>query len=178
MQNAPQDELKVNIRSKTFSLVEGASGCWKCKARTRLFGFLLPAGFETLEPVDVRDRAHSHPSDGFSFREVTLAEMRATRWEVHQLEAMPSYLNLLPASVMAAIRPVAPNLRVDYSQAVQASYLMNHCDSCGMKQGDNAALAIGGPVVPLDAKGFAQRKIHPFNVAFEASCANLMSGFD
>jgi len=43
--------------------------------------------------------------------------------------------NLLP-TVFARIEALSRHYRFDYSKTTQSSYWMNHCERCGMKQGD------------------------------------------
>jgi hypothetical protein len=42
----------------------------------------------------------------------------------------------IPESVQMRIRSVTVHYRNDFSKTTQSFYRMNHCEHCGMKQGD------------------------------------------
>lgn len=110
-------DSEVNIRSSSYFLMRTVINCWKCNAPTPVVGFGLPAGHYMLE----RDA-----DDGSA----------PLAWEVQDMPATISYVDYLPPAIAARARQLAPGFRRDFSATARASYYMNHCDDCGVKQGD------------------------------------------
>ena len=109
-------EPDIGVRSSSYFIAQTTKPCWKCAEHTSVFGFILPAGHETLEPDEDDDERDAW----YRYDEPTI---------VHYVT------DLLPA-VAARVKAFSRHYRVDFSKTTQGSYWMNHCEHCGMKQGD------------------------------------------
>ena len=109
-------EPDISVRSSSYFIAQTTKPCWKCAEHTSVFGFILPAGHETLEPDEEDDERDAW----YRYDEPTI---------VHYVT------DLLPA-VAARVKAFSRHYRVDFSKTTQSSYWMNHCEHCGMKQGD------------------------------------------
>ncbi|MDL1863951.1 conjugal transfer protein TraC [Betaproteobacteria bacterium PRO5] len=117
--------------------------CWKCSEHTSVFGFILPAGHETLEPDEEDDERDAW----YRYDEPTI---------VHYVT------DLLPA-VAARIKAFSRHYRVDFSKTTQSSYWMNHCEHCGMKQGDfEMYCEPQGAFFPMDEHAASLIVLHEF----------------
>ena len=109
-------EPDISVRSSCYFIAQTTKPCWKCSESTSVYGFILPVGHETLEPDDEDDERDAW----YRYDEPTI---------VHYVT------DLLPA-VAARIKAFSRHYRIDFSKTTQSSYWMNHCEHCGMKQGD------------------------------------------
>lgn len=48
-------EPDISVRSNSYFIAQTTKPCWKCNEHTSVFGFILPAGHETLEPDEDDD---------------------------------------------------------------------------------------------------------------------------
>ena len=112
---APQD---INVRSRHYFILRTSKTCWKCDAPTEVFAFALPESHQTLEFDDDAD----DDAEG--------------TWEQMDIAALPHYIEYLAGEVRNRIGALTPHYRVDFSQTTQSWYWMNHCQHCGVKQGD------------------------------------------
>jgi len=106
----------INVRSSSYLIAKTTSLCWKCGEHTCVYGFIVPAGHETLEPADEDDESGA--------------------WYRHDEPSIVHYVTDLLPSVAARINVLSRHYCVDFSKTTQSSYWMNHCDHCGVKQGD------------------------------------------
>jgi hypothetical protein len=53
-----------------------------------------------------------------------------------QTASFAYYVTQIPESVRMQMRSVTGHYRNDFSKTTQSFYWMNHCEHCGMKQGD------------------------------------------
>jgi len=108
--------LDIGIRAERYFIAKTAKHCWKCGAVTRVFGVGVPPGHETLELDEEEEGTYCWCASG-----------------------QPSFVHyvtdLLP-KVAARIGGLSRYYRVDFSKTTQSSYWMNHCEHCGIKQGD------------------------------------------
>src|SRR5712671_6850640 len=56
--------------------------------------------------------------------------------ELQESEAVIYYITQIPERVQMQMRSVTGHYRNDFSKTTQSFYWMNHCEHCGMKQGD------------------------------------------
>lgn len=105
-----------HVRSNSYFIAQTTKLCWKCSKHTTVFGFILPAGHEMLGPND--------EDDGQDM------------WHQYNEPAITSYITDLLPTVMVRIKLFSQHYRIDFSKTIQSSYWMNHCEHCGMKQGD------------------------------------------
>jgi len=141
-----QQEPDITVRSSTYFIAQTAKLCWKCGERTVVYGFVLPAGHQTLEPDEDDER-----DAWYRYDEPTI---------VHYVT------DLLPA-VEARIRAFSRYYRVDFSKTTQSSYWMNHCEQCGMKQGDfEMYCEPQGAFFPIDMYAASQIVLYEFAEPF------------
>lgn len=109
-------EPDIGVRSGSYFIAQVTTSCWKCREQTSVFGFILPAEHETLE-IDEEDDVRN-------------------AWYRHDEPTIVHYVTDLLPTVAARIKTLSRNYRVDFSKTTQSAYWMNHCERCGMKQGD------------------------------------------
>lgn len=144
----------VTIRANSYSVAQTGDACWKCGEFTRMYSFLLPTGYQTFEQGDDDVEA----------------------WFTNEGQSMVSYVTDLLPSVAARIKSIARYYYLDFSKTTNSSYWMNHCEHCGMKQGDFAMhCEPGGAFFPMDEEALASIKLQLVSEAF--SC-NGSTSFD
>jgi hypothetical protein len=110
------EEPEINVRSRRYFVLKTERACWKCGASTAVFAFGLPAEHEMREVSDDGDKAGT--------------------WEKAEMSALPHYISFLAEEPRRRIQSMTSIFRPDFSQTTQSWYWMNHCEGCGMKQGD------------------------------------------
>jgi len=125
--------------------------CWHCDRDTRVFSFLLPCGHEAW-----------------------LDSVESANWELQASAAIVYYTTWIPLNVQARMRSLTGHYRNDFSKTTQSFYWMNHCEHCGMKQGDFELFEEFDtpfcPINPQDASGIL---LHPVRKPFEASASSI-----
>jgi len=117
-----------NLRAGSYFIAETFHGCWQCKRETRLYAFILPAGYEALETED---------------------ESKGAEWWAYPQPTLLSYVSVMPDDVKTTLGSFAPHYWRDYSKTICGSYWMNHCEHCKAKQGDfDAVEKPGAPFQP------------------------------
>lgn len=127
----------INIRAASYFVAQTSKSCWKCGELTSVYGFMLPSGHETLEPIDEADAGFGQ-DDKYeeSDFQAWLDSPASSMWVQSDEPTSVHYISDLPLSVAARIKGFSRHYRVDFSKTTQSSYWMNHCECCGMKQGD------------------------------------------
>jgi hypothetical protein len=116
-----------------------------------VFSFLLPPGYETRQDSD-----------------------ESASWEPKESEAIIYYITQIPEAVQIQMRSITSHYRSDFSQTTQSFYWMNHCEHCGMKQGDFELFEeFETPFCPINPKDASRILLRPVNEAFEASAASI-----
>lgn len=105
----------VNIRAKSYYIAESVRNCWKCDQLTAVFGIALPPGYESLIVKEA-------PKENY--------------WARLDKPTLIYYVDYIPESVQNRFGMLTKYYRWDYSHTIGGSYWMNHCEYCGMKQGD------------------------------------------
>jgi hypothetical protein len=143
-----------HIRSDRYSVVETSQACWSCKKSTKVFGFLLPETFETLELIeDAEDESKDE-----------------LQWEVAGYAAFVSFVTELLPSVADRLKILAPRYRLDFSQTTQSTSYMNHCEHCGAKQGDHFMHdEPGGVFFSVDRIAAPTCVVHDFSEPFSCN---------
>ena len=140
-------EPDIGVRSSSYFIAQTTKPCWKCSEHTSVFGFILPSGHETLEP----DEEDEERDAWYRYDEPTI---------VHYVT------DLLPA-VAARIKAFSRHYRVDFSKTTQSSYWMNHCEHCGMKQGDfEMYCEPQGAFFPMGERAASLIVLHEFAESF------------
>lgn len=148
------DMPEINVRASSYFMAQSFTCCWKCRELTRVYGLILPAGHESLESGDDDD----------------------DYWYRHDEPTILHYVTDLLPGVANRIRVMSKHYRVDFSKTTGSSYWMNHCEACGMKQGDFELFCEpGGAFFPMDEREASQIVLHTFSEAF-AGCADTSYG--
>lgn len=142
-------KVNIGIRASSYLVAETLTECWRCHELTRVYALILPAGHETLESGD--DDTDSY-------------------WYQHTEAALVLYVTDLPQVVAAQMTSRSPRYRIDFSKTTQSSYWMNHCEHCGMKQGDFGLYCEpGGAFFPMDERAASHIAIDAVQTAFECN---------
>ena len=150
------DVPDFNVRADRYSIGRSETVCWKCGEVTRVYGILLPRGHETLEPGD--------------------EDEQQGRWYRHDEPTVLFYIGELQPAVVARIEAMTRHYRIDFSKTTNSAYWMNHCEACGMKQGDFGLFCEpGGPFSPLDERAASRVVLHMASEPFNA-CADTAYG--
>jgi len=147
----------LRVRANSYSIAQTTESCWKCGDLTRVYGFLLPTGHQVFETDD----------DGVA------------DWNEHDYPSMVAYVTDLPAAAAARIKAATTRYFLDFSKTTNSSYWMNHCEHCGMKQGDFAMYCEpGGAFYPMDEDAVSSIKLEavsaPFSCNGETSYDDLL----
>ncbi|MBF8224531.1 DUF5710 domain-containing protein [Halomonas sp. 328] len=160
-----------NIRAACYQIAESEKLCWKCGASTKVIGFLLPEGFEYVEPLDPEDAGFG-PSDEYTEEELQawLKSENSVEWCYIDSPTYPFFITELPNTVSDEARKISSNYRRNYSKQAGESYWMNHCQSCGMKQGDFAMhQEPSGVFFPFNGSEAERITLHPIHSQFLCS---------
>ncbi|MCB0523820.1 MAG: conjugal transfer protein TraC [Rhodospirillales bacterium] len=153
-------EPEYNTRAKSYYIAKTIKTCWKCGQETPIFGFFLPKGFENKD---------CPPDDIYA----------PAIWMETDYETMIAFVEALPESVSRKISSLTKHYRLDYSKTTQSEYWMNHCDKCGMKQGDfNIFEEPDEGFLILYAEDAANITLYEVQEPFEASCGSHSIGID
>lgn len=140
-------EPDICIRSTSYFIAQTTKPCWKCGECTSVYGFILPVGHESLEP----DEDGDGPSLWCRYDEMTIV----------------LYVTDLLPSVVSRIKGLSKHYRVDFSNTTQSSYWMNHCEHCGMKQGDfEIYCEPQGAFFPMDERAASRIILREFSESF------------
>lgn len=150
----PSNDANPNIRSQSFYIAESKRECWKCHQITRVFGFILPSGFEALWVGD-------KPEDDV--------------WDVYDEPTVLSYVTWLSEKPVNAMQSISKRYRVSFSKTTGSSYLANRCEHCDALQGDFETIeefdSSLSPASPESAKKILLRH---YQQPFEASCVSYV----
>lgn len=111
----PADDAP-NVRGPSYWIAASTRTCWRCRATSRVHGFILPAGHETLDESE---------------------ETGADRWEPGEEPTLLCYLDWLAPEVVSRITTLTPHYRATYSKVTRSFYWMNLCEHCGAQLGDH-----------------------------------------
>jgi hypothetical protein len=143
---------RVNLRASEAYVVTARRPCWRCRQPTVVVGFLLAPGFEDL--VVWEDDA-----DG-----------ETREWRSYDGWGFAHYLDVLPDGIAHQAQALAPRYRHAYSKTTDSRYWANHCDACGVLQGDfHLFEEPGEPFMPLDHDDIAGHRALRLRGVFEAS---------
>jgi hypothetical protein len=141
----------INIRCHSYFVAQSMRTCWHCDRDTGVFSFVLPPGHEAWGDCD-----HS------------------VKWELQVSAAIVYYITWIPLDVQARIRAVTGQYRNDFSKTIQSFYWMNHCERCGVKQGDFELFEeFDTPFRPINRQDACRILLHPVRKAFEAAASSM-----
>jgi hypothetical protein len=142
-----------NVRARRYWIVSSNTGCWKCDRPTTAFTLAVPSGHETLEGDDLGDE-----------------------WVEHGHLALLSYVTDVSPEVLTETSQICIGWGNDFSKTTQGRYWMNHCRSCGIKQGDFSLHSEpGGAFFPLENRDVANWVFHPVARPLNASADTSVS---
>lgn len=145
---APPD---CGIRARSFTVAESSKACWKCARPTSVYAIALPPSHSTCEIIEI-------------------GEDDINVWMVHDVPAIIAYLDAIIEPSPEKLREIAPHYFPDFSKTTESSYWMNHCEHCGMKQGDfELHHEPAGAFFPMDAKAAANINYHQMSGSFRGS---------
>jgi hypothetical protein len=141
----------VNLRCTSYFIAQSVRSCWHCDRESHVFSFLLPRGHQTRQE-----------SNGLA------------HWRPQESEAIIYCITQIPEGVQARMRSVTRHYRNDFSKTTQSFYWMNHCELCGMKQGDFELFEeFDTPFCPINPRDASRILLRSVNEAFEASAASI-----
>jgi hypothetical protein len=145
------EEIVINVRSPYYGIATSTKACWRCGKTTQVFGFMLPPGHETLEETESDDGT--------------------LEWVKGEEETAILYVSYIPDAVKNQMKKISTNFRLDFSKKTQSSYLMNHCEHCGIKQGDfNLYCEPNGGFCPMTEEDYERITVQMIDEPFEANC--------
>jgi hypothetical protein len=141
----------INLRCASYFIAQSVRACWHCERDSRVFSFLLPRGHQTWQESD-----------------------DSASWEPQDSEAIVYYITRIPATIQVQMRSITSRYRSDFSKTIHLFYWMNHCEHCGMKQGDFELFEeFDTPFCPINPRDAFRILLRPINEAFEASAASI-----
>jgi hypothetical protein len=138
------------LRAPRFWLITGSADCWKCSQPTPVSAIVLD-GYE--EAVDDEE------------------------WEPSAERTVLSYITAIDAASLAAIQAVAPWLRYGRSETADTTYLANHCERCGVLQGDWFLTEAGAVFFPTDKSEVQDFRVARFDQRLEIDAQCAWSGW-
>ncbi len=88
--------------------------------------------------------------------------------------SVAAYITQIPERVQMQMRSVTGHYRSDFSKTTQSFYWMNHCEHCGMKQGDFELFEeFDTPYCPINPEDASRILLRSVSEAFEASAASI-----
>lgn len=183
LDNAPfkkwmPEEPDIQIRSSRYFIAESATKCWKCGQSTKVYGFVVPSGHEVLEEIDVDASEKFFANDDEYKAWCKSPESVELRWVSSEEPTIIHFVDHIPPAVALKMQGLSRHYRVDYSKQADGSYWMNHCEHCGMKQGDfNQYAEPGGAFFPVTAEEAFRITLYqvdePFSASYGASSASM-----
>jgi len=153
-----QSEPDITVRSSSYFIAQTTKLCWRCSKSTSVFGFMLPVGHESLEYDDEDEEPDT--------------------WYRHEEPTIVHYVNDLLPAVAARIKALTRHYRIDFSKTTKSSYWMNHCEHCGMKQGDfDMYCEPRGAFYPMDEVDASLILLHKFAEPFGCTGSRMYGDF-
>jgi len=152
------EEPFINVRADSYTLIESVQECRRCKRLTKMFGFLLAPGHESLQ-MDEEEDEKGNPL------------ITEPSWEVSNTPCLLANVDYIAPKVLTQVKKLTNTYFMDRSQTLDADYYMNHCQFCKIKQGDFFAYREpGGAFFPDSAKQFEMIKTYEIKEPFQAAC--------
>jgi hypothetical protein len=142
------DDSPPNVRAKSYYIAEASRECWKCNKRSRVYAFVLPAGFEALCETEEEDMSS---------------------WMKYSQPTFLSYITRFPEHAQQAIKSVTDKYFLDTSSmTTPMAYWMNHCEHCRARLGDFETMEeYDSPFSPLGPEEARQITLWHFDQPFE-----------
>jgi hypothetical protein len=147
-----------NVRAPSYFLAAAMLTCWRCRGPSRVHGFVLPPGHQTLYVDD---------------------ESGEESWEVADEPSLVCYLAYLAPAVVARIRARNPSYRYGLRRRMRTFYWVNFCEYCGAKLGDYDAFCEPGQgFMPLTREDAARITLTRVDEPFTASAGSWSIGVE
>lgn len=152
-------KFEPNIKSEHYFVAHNTTECWRCTKPTKVWGFFLPEGHHVYDPDE--DENPSNPQNWYQSGSVA---------------SLPFVVSLCD-NALRRIGRLAPQYKLAYSKMADTRYYMNHCEHCGVKQGDfKMYQEPHGAFFPMDEAEAARITVYRVNEPFEAD-ASSVEGF-
>lgn len=136
----------INIRAPSFFIASSRALCRRCRGLSRVHGFALPQGNETLYVDD---------------------ESGEETWEMSDEPTFMCYLDYVAPTAIAAMRARTAHYRIAYRHRTRTYYWANHCEHCGTKLGDyDVFCEPGDGFMPLTRAEAARIVLEPIDALF------------
>ena len=122
---------RPNHRATTYAIMESMRCCWRCEATTRVFGFALPPGHESLESLGDPEDFEDDAAYG-----AWLNGADPVHWVRRRHAVVLCYISHLAPTALARVQARTAQYRKDFSATTGTFYFMNHCEHCDAKLGD------------------------------------------
>jgi hypothetical protein len=143
---------EIHFRAPRFSVVSARAECFKCGQEISVFALLLPPEHVSLNETVAGGKAEA---GAVLLSDLQVASPRAA----------------------AAIREATGGLyRIDHSKTAQDTYFMNHCSSCGIKQGDWYLHDVDGAFFFGSERQFAGLEVTHIDIEAEIGSASANYG--
>ena len=147
-----------NVRASSFLIATATLNCWRCRGASRIHGFALPPGHETL---DVEDASGEES------------------WESNDEPTFLCYLDFASPDAIEAMRRRTCCYRYTYRRRTQTFYWANSCEFCGTKLGDYDAFCEPGQgFMPLTRDEAGLISLMPVDAPFAASAGGWSLGVE
>jgi hypothetical protein len=107
----------ARVRSHGFKLAIGIAECWKCHLATRVFALVAPSGSSATDD-DYLPEEGAHEEDVY-------------------VDVALTGIEQVSDALRSCLATAAPLFRSDQSRTLGTTYWMNHCEKCGVSQGDH-----------------------------------------
>jgi hypothetical protein len=149
-----------NVCADRYLLLVTTRDCWRCEAKTQVFGIALPEGYEALQFQYENDEDDDDAAEPVEY------------WRAGPQLTVLSYVKDVTDAVARRLQILAPRYRIDLSQTTRSFYWMNHCEHCDAKLGDHETFHEFG--VGFDMSGVGPNEIQVQEVIlepFSAACS-------
>lgn len=144
-----EDSCSENLRSAFYFIAQSSQQCWRCGKLTTVYGVVLPNVSECVEFYDDQPE-----------------------WVSHNVPLVPFHITYLPGQIIRSIQSHAPNYKKAFSKTFGGNYWANHCNSCGVIQGDfNMYSEPEGAFAPFNQTQAEKIMLHHVNAPFTADAA-------
>lgn len=163
-----------NTRSSRYFILESSQHCSQCSRLTHVFGVALPAGHETLDPVESDDFMVGSDDPNFKgldptdFRE-WLFRPDPLEWVTKEEPVLIPCINAASTHVSETLQAFAKGLR--YKVLAHGSRWSNYCEHCEARLADDFLYGTpGNAFYPADKVTVAGVLVRPIDTPFEATC--------
>ena len=140
-----------NVKAGRYFIVESKSRCSRCNAVTAVFGFALPADYESLTVDD------DTPGEEYG------------TWEAPGMAAVVSHIEYLPEAVAKRIRALTPHYRFDLESVAGGACWLNHCEYCNAQLVEEKLFGeLDGPFGQNPEEGLEAVRLHEVRELFTA----------